>query len=1023
MGISAFSIKRPVFTLVTMFLVLILGGVSLMKIPMKLIPEISPPVGVVVTTYPGASPEEVVEKVTKPLEENLATLPGIKTLTSSSQEGATFIIMQFSWTTDIDEIQNEVIQRLDMTPLSEDVGKPRFLKFDPSMFPIIQLSLRSDKDEESLRELAEQLKLELTKVVGVASVNLSGTSIKEIRVELNQEKLKNYHLSHSDVVDIIKANHISLPGDTILTEGKELTTRIISRIDSIPTLESLTIGVNPMTGAQIKLKDVSTVELTKADDRTITRTNQAPSVLLSVLQQSNSNTAAVSKEFIQQLDKLLEKEKYKGVQSEILFDQGEYIQMAIKNISTSLLVGGALAMAVLFLFLKNIKSPLIIGIAIPYSVIVTFVLMYFADFTLNIMTLGGLALGIGMLVDNSIVVIENIYRHLSMGKAPKVAALEGTKEVGAAITASTLTTVSVFLPVVFISGLIGELFTEFALTISFSLFASLVVALTVVPMLASRLLLVPEKTLYNRRQKNSWLKRIEKSVHWSLQHRKAVLLITLSLLVIGIFGLTTVGTQFLPSTDEGFFSVKIELENGAALIETEKVMTALEKKLENKHDVDTYVSLIGTTQEGTFRGARNANVGELYIKMKDLNQRKQTTFRFVDKIKDELEEAAREANDTAKLSFILQSSTGSNPHTLNFSVRDSDKARLTDSVDKIYNRVKNLKDVNELTTDLMEKVDEIQVTVNREAALRHGLLPAQIAMIVNDVTRGMKATQMVTEKGDIYSVFVEYDREITSNLEQLKGLLIKKPDGSYVRLNEVTTIDTKNGPVDIHRINQQSAVQFTLKYKSTTNLGAISKKVEKEIASLNLPEEAVIVFSGEKELLDSSIDEMILALILAILFIYLVMAAQFESLKYPFVIMFSVPLMVIGVALALAGSRTPIGLTVIIGVIVLAGVVVNNAIVIVDFINQKKESGMGTHEAIVESVRDRARPIFMTALTTILGLVPLALGIGEGTEINQPMGITVIGGMISSTLLTLIVVPVIYSYFDGQGTARSGKTL
>lgn len=348
----------------------------------------------------------------------------------------------------------------------------------------------------------------------------------------------------------------------------------------------------------------------------------------------------------------------------------------------------------------------------------------------------------------------------------------------------------------------------------------------------------------------------------------------------------------------------------------------------------------------------------------------------------------------------MQSSTGGNPHTLSFSVRDSNKVRLTESVDKIYDKLKKLDHVNEISTDLMETVEEIQVTVDREGALKHGLLPAQIAMIVNDVTRGTKAIQMVSEKGEIQGVFVEYDREITSNLEHLKGLLVKKPNGSYVRLDEVSTIETKNGPVDIHRINQQSAVQFTLKYKTTTNLGAISKKVEREIAALNLPEEAEIVFSGEKELLDSSIDELILALVLAIVFIYLVMAAQFESLKYPFVIMFSVPLMVIGVALALTVTRSPISLTVIIGIIVLAGIVVNNAIVIVDFINQKKQSGIEIDEAIVESVRDRARPIFMTALTTILGLIPLALGIGEGTEINQPMGITVIGGMISSTLLT-----------------------
>lgn len=1020
MKISNFSIRRPVFTIVTMFLVLILGVVSLMRIPLKLIPDINPPVGVVVTNYQGASPEEVVEKVTKPLEANLATLPGIKTMTSTSQEGANLILMQFSWTTNIDDIQDEVIQRLDMAQLPDDAEKPRFLKFDPSQFPIIQLSLSSDQDEQSLRDLAEELELELTKVDGVASVNLSGTSVQEVRVELDQKKLKTYKLSQSDIVDLIRANDVSMPGDTILTDGKELTTRVISTIDSLDTLKNLTVFTNPVTKQKVKLQDVGKVELQKQDDRTITRTNQSPSVLLSVLQQSDANTAEVSKAFLEELDSLLVRDKYEGIKSEVLFDQGDYIKMAIGNISNSLIVGGLLAMAVLFFFLRNVKSPLIIGIAIPYSVIFTFVLMFFADFTLNIMTLGGLALGIGMLVDNAIVVIENIYRHLSMGKDPKTAARDGAKEVGAAITASTLTTVAVFLPVVFISGIIGELFTEFALTISFSLLASLIVALTVVPMLASRLLKAPKKNLEARRQRSSSMKSLEKSVRWALRHRFLVVLITLLMLASGGYGLTTVGTQFIPATDEGFFSIRVKLENGAALTETEKVLASLEEELKSEEDVDVYVSLVGTTQEASFRGTMNANIGELYVKMDDLENRENSTFKFVDDKKKELEQAAKKANSTADISFNLQSTSGSAPNTLTFSVRDTSEKRLNDSVTKIYDSLKGLEDVNELNTSQNEKVEEVQVTVDREKALAQGLAPAQIAMVVNDVTRGSMATQMTGNDGEILGVFVEYDSAVTQNLDKLKQLLIKKPDGNYVTLGQVTNIKTGSGPVKIQRINQQDAVEFTMKYKSSTNLGAISKEVDKKIDELDLPDETEVVFSGDRELLESSIDDLILAFVLAIILVYLVMAAQFESLKYPFVIMFTVPLMVIGVAVALVATQTPISLTVIIGVIVLAGIVVNNAIVIVDYINQKKERGLNPHEAIVLSVKDRARPILMTALTTILGLVPLALGIGEGTEINQPMGITVIGGLISSTFLTLYVIPVIYSFFD-KDTRRMNK--
>ncbi|MCM3528336.1 efflux RND transporter permease subunit [Cytobacillus oceanisediminis] len=1020
MRISDFSIKRPIFTLVTMFLVLILGAVSLMNIPLKLIPDLNPPVGVVVTSYPGASPDEVVEKVTKPLEENLATLPGIKTLTSTSQESANFILMQFSWTTDIDEIQNEVIQRLDQTQLPDEADKPRFMKFDPAQFPIIQLSLSADEEPEALRRLAEQLNLELTKVKGVASVNLSGTAIKEVRVELDQEKLRDFKLSQADVVDVIESNNISMPGDPVLTEGKELTTRIISSIDSLETLKKLTVTVDPATGDKVSLEDISEVQLASQDDRTITRTNHSPSVLLSVLQQSDANTAEVSNQFIQKLDDLLEKEQFENIESEILFDQGDYIKLAIGNISNSLILGGAFAMIVLFFFLKNVKSPLIIGISIPYSVIFTFVLMYFSNFTLNIMTLGGLALGIGMLVDNSIVVIENIYRHLSMGKDPKTAASDGAKEVGGAITASTLTTVAVFLPVVFITGIIGELFKEFALTISFSLFASLAVALTVVPMLASRLLKSPKANIETKRQESGLMRSLEKSIKWSLRNRAVVIAITMLLLAAGSFGMTTLGTQFLPNTDEGFFTVRMELENGTALSETEKVISDLEEELKDEEEVDTYVSLIGTTQEGSFRGSKNANIAELYIKMKGLDQRERSTFEFADDIKKDLENAASKVNETAELSFNMQSSSGTAPNTLTFSVKDTDPNRLTENADKIYNRLKDLDDVTELSTDLMDTVEEIQITVDREKALEQGLAPAQVAMAVNDVTRGNRATQMIDEESNIYGVFVEYDREVTQNIDNLKKLLIKKPDGNYAALSDVTNIERGEGPVNIQRINQQDAVQFTLKYKSSTNMGAMSKAVDKEIADLDLQDETEIVFSGDRELLESSIDDLILAFVLAIIFIYLVMAAQFESLKYPLVIMFTVPLMVIGVAIALTATQTPISLTAIIGIIVLAGIVVNNAIVIVDYINQKKENGLKTYDALIISVKDRARPILMTALTTILGLVPLALGLGEGTEINQPMGIALIGGLISSTFLTLFVIPVVYSFFD-KDTRRLNK--
>ncbi|MHA7136035.1 efflux RND transporter permease subunit [Rossellomorea arthrocnemi] len=1014
MKISDFSIRRPVFTIVTMLLILILGGVSLLRIPLKLIPDLNPPVGVVVTNYPGASPEEVVEKLTKPLEESLSTLPGMKNIQSTSREGSNFILLEFSWTTSIDEIENDVLQRIDQTPLPDGADNPRFLKFDPAQFPIIQFSLREEGKESNLKTLSENLKLELTRVEGVANVNVSGSLKDEVVIELNQQALKDNRLSQSDVINTIRANNVTSPGDTIETDGQTLTTRVMSELQSVDELEKLVLQVNPQNGKKITLGEVAAVEKKQQDTNTITRANQDSAILFSVLQQSDANTASVSNAFQDELDRLLQQDQYKSIKADILFDQGDYITQAIGNIANSLIIGGAFAMLVLFLFLKNVKSPLIIGVAIPYSVIVTFVLMFFADFALNIMTLGALALGIGMLVDNAIVVIENIYRHLSLGKTPREAASIGAKEVGGAITASTLTTVAVFLPVVFISGLLGELFTEFALTISFSLLASLVVALTVIPMLASRLLKKPKGNLEAKRRRSKSRKTFARSIKWALRHRFIVLFITALTLVAGGFGLTTVGTQFLPPTDEGFFNMRVELDNGASVEETNKVVNAIEDRLEKEKDVDVFVSLVGTTQEESFRGSSKGNIAEVYVKMKPLEDRGRSIFTFADEVKPEIEKAAKKVNDSSEISFNLQSTSGSSPQTLTFNLRDTDPNRLDQSVDALFNSLKSMENVSEVTTDQMETVKEVQMKVNRDKALEQGLAPAQIGTLVQDVTRGVLATQMVTETSDVINVLVQYDRNITENLDSLKNLLIPNGQGKYIRLNSVVDFSIEDGPVSIQRIDQQHAVQFTLKYSSSTNLGAISKAVDEKIESLELPNETLVSFSGDRELLEDSIDDMALALGLAIVLVYMVMAAQFESFKYPFVIMFTVPLMVIGVAIALAVTQTPISISAIIGVIVLAGIVVNNAIVIVDYINQRKESGINSFDSIVEAVQDRARPILMTALTTILGLLPLALGLGEGTEINQPMGIAVIGGLISSTLLTIYVIPIVYSFFDKE---------
>lgn len=1009
MNISRFSIRRPVFTIVTMLFVIILGIVSLLKIPITLIPELNPPIAVVVTSYPGASPQEVNEKITKPLESSLATLPGIKRLQSTSQESANFILMEFDWSTTIDDVQQDVQQRIGVVPMPEGAGTPQFLKFDPSQLPVLQLSLRSSQSED-IRVVAEQLEQELKRIDGVASVTASGKLIEEIQIELDAAALKEKGYTQADIVQLIQANNISLPGDPINTDdGKMLTTRIVSTFTSPEQIGELMLSVNPLNGEPVYLRDVAMVTRQEQAQTSITRANDEQAVLLSVLQQSGANTADVSSAFQEALENILAEPQYEGVTADILFDQGNYIRLSISNIGQSLIVGGLFAMLVLFVFLRNMKSPLIIGVAIPYSVIVTFVLMYFADFSLNILTLGALALGIGMLVDNAIVVIENIERHIGLGKLRVEAAKDGAKEVTLALLASTVTTVAVFIPVLFIEGLIGQIFTEFALTISFSLAASLLVALTVVPMLASKFLDEQAAQKQEKRYNSTIYTRFLQSVRFALKHRLAVLVTAIVLVGVSIYALFQAETEFIPATDEGFVSIGVELPQGTSLEKTEETVTQIETILKQQPELDVYVSLIGSTQASQSQGATNVNEAEISVKLVELAERERSVFAFSEQVQQQIEAVVA---DDVYVEMGVSTSSGSTPTTTSFRLLNTDEAALEQDVARIQQELEKSDVVVEVRSDLANTAEELQIDVDKEAVKQYGFVPAQVAQSVYNMTRGMLTTQVITDDREVLSVYTGFGDAFSRDVDALRNMELRAPSGVFVPLQDVANIDVANAPTSIRRSDQTPAVAIFVDYNSDASLGSISEIVDEAIANVALHPQTEVAFTGDRELYDSAINDMIMAVILAVVLVYLIMAAQFESFKYPFVMLFSIPLMVIGVSATLWITNTLLGVTAVIGILVLVGIVVNNGIVLVDYMNQRKADGATTEEAIMLGVRDRVRPICMTALTTILGLLPLALGLGEGTELNQPMGIVTIGGLVCSTVLTLYIVPIMYSYVD-----------
>lgn len=1015
MWLAKTALRRPVLTTVAIIIILVMGAVSLMDLQMDLLPDIQPPVGAVVASYPGAGPDEVLDKVTKPLENQLGTLQGLKTIQSQSKEGTALILLEFEWSQDINEVQDDVVSRINQTPLPDDVDKPSFLKFDPSTFPIMQLSVMGEgRASQQMKDDVEDIVQSLSKVPGVASAGNSGLLDRQVQITLDADKLKKKGLSQEDIKNVLMSNQVSQPGGIVKDEKNDLTVRVISELTSLKKMKDLTVTLDPLSGKKVALKDVAEVKLATEEEDVITRTNQKPSVGINIFKQSGANTAEVSADVRDEIKRL-----NKELDSNIItvFDQGKYVERTVSSVGMTMISGAVLAMLVLFLFLRSFSSPLTIGIAIPISVIATFVLMYFADFSLNIMTLGGLSLGVGMLVDNAIVVIENIHRHLQMGKSPKEAAGDGAGEVATAITASTLTTVFVFIPVVFVSGMVGQLFREFAFTVSFSLLASLFVSLTIVPVIAAKVMKKPGKAWIKDPKEKKGYQLFRRMLKWSLLHRKTVLALALVLFLLGGAGIYSVGTEFLPASDEGVFRVTVEMPPGTGLDKTEKVAKKVEEILKDDRDIANFQLSMGTAGgENALFGESGRNVAQISVNAVDYDKRERSTRKIINDLQPKLNQVDPDAEVTLKEESSFDEAGGSD--TLEFRV-SGEKKDLDKWQDTITKALQDLDHVREVTNSRQETRPELQVMVDHKKAEKKGLAPAQIVAAVSEATRGEVVAKAPLEKEGTRDVLVRYDPEFRESPKKLKNLPILTGDGKTVPLSDVAKIQVQEGPITIDRSDLQDGIDFTVQY-GDTDLGSLQQSVQQKLKDIKLPDSLSVRSLGSVELLNDAIDDLALAGVLSVLFVFLVLSAQFESFKYPFTIILTLPLMVIGVAGALFTSQTPVGITVMIGLIVLAGIVVNNAIVLIDYINQLKRRGIYSLKAIVDGSTVRLRPILMTATTTILGLIPLSLGIGEGTEIQQPMGLTVIGGLLSSTLLTLIVIPVFYSWFDPE-TRRMKK--
>lgn len=1036
MNLFKLSVDRPVSVVMMTFAIIIIGAISLFKLPIDLLPEIEVPVAVVATSYEGVGPAEIEELITKPLENSIATVSNIKQVSSSSVEGSSIVIAEFTQGTDMEFASLEMREKVDLVKgfLPEDSKSPMVIKIDPNAVPIIELSVTSSSGEDELLELQnigeDIIKPRLERIPGVASVSISGGYENQIEIILNEEKLKGYGLSREQIIQILRAENLNLPAGEVKKGSQEITVRTQGEIKSVEEFKDIPISL--ANGSVVYLGDLSEIFMSNKDINAISKLDGKRSVNVSVQKQSGTNTVTVSREINKEIENI--RNELKGIKIATVMDQSEYIEQAIKTVAINALMGGILAVLILYIFLKNIRSTFIVATSIPISVIFTFILIYFNGITLNLMTLGGLALGVGMLVDNAIVVLENIYRFRELGQSRKDAAINGAKEVGVAIIASTLTTVAVFLPIAFVEGITSVIFKEFALTVSMSLGASLLISLTLVPMLSSKLLKLEENITVERRGIYKFFDKLyiysdklfesledkyKQVLAWALKNRKSTSIIALAIF-LAIMALTpTLGTEFFPSADEGQFTVGIELPSGAELERTNEVVSQVEKELKKIEEVKDVFSNIGSSGNQMSLSSGGTNTASIQVSLKELKSRKRASVEVADEVRSIIKDIPGAEIGVQVTSSMMGGVGSANP--IDIKIKGDDLERLEKIGDDITKIVKKIDGTREVESSLSQGIPEVRVLVDRQIASQYGLTAAQIASSVRGSLSGQVATKYKLD-GDEIDVLVKGDSIYKEGVSNLKQSLIQTPMGINVPLEQVATLEVTRGPVSISRESQVRAINVTGQI-SGRDLGSINSDIENSLSKYEMPKGYTYELGGENKEALEAFTSLALALILAVILVYMVLAAQFESLLYPLIIMLSVPLAIAGGIFGLIITRRSLSVIAFIGFIMLAGVVVNNAIVLVDYINIRRKSGESREEAILNAGPIRLRPILMTTLTTVLGLIPLALGIGEGGEFQAPMATVVVSGLTISTILTLVFIPVMYIVVDDLANKMKNKIL
>jgi HAE1 family hydrophobic/amphiphilic exporter-1 len=1048
--------------------IILFGFVSVTRLKVDLLPELSYPTLTVRTELDGAAPLEIESLLTKPIEEAVGVIKNVRSVRSVSRSGQSDVTLEFVWGTDMDIAGVDVREKIDLLELPLEANRPLLLRFDPSSEPIQRLAFayaqdapaaatqsQREADLRSLRRFAEDsLKNDLEAVEGTAAVKVSGGLEDEIEILVDQEKLAQLGISINTVASRIRAENVNLSGGRLEEGSQRFLVRTINEFDTVQEIADAIIATP--AARPVYLRDIASVTRGYKEREAITRINGRESVELAVYKEGDANTVQVANRITARLE-LLREQLPANTELITVYDQSIFISDAIGQVRSAAVLGGLLAVLVLYAFLRDARATVIIGLTIPVSVIGTFVLMYATEITLNIMSLGGIALAVGLLVDNSIVVLENIVRKKEQGAGILEAARRGTSEVATAVTAATLTTIAVFFPMVFVTGVAGQLFRDQALTVTFALAFSLLIALTLIPMLASMGAQHRFGDMGDARPPSrftrgvAWIVRLFTGVFrglgwllalllrplvwtfqglfgviarvyprllaWSLRHRAVVVIFALAAFAGTMSLVPRLGNELIPQLSQGEFSVKLRLPAGTPLAESDRAVQAVQAAAAELEGLELTFSVAGT---GNRLDASPVDAGE---NTAELNVRLApgATRADEDRVMAALRAGLRrlpgveyEFSRPALFSFRTP---------LEIEVGGYDLDKLTLASDAILRRLMESPRFADVKSNVEEGNPEIQILFDHERAARLGLVVRDVADIVVAKVRGEVATRYTwrDKKIDVLVRSVDTRR---SSVEEIRQLIVNPASDRPIPLSAVAEIRTALGPAEIRR-HDQTRVAVISANLNFGDLAAAVAEAESILAVTPLPAGVAALITGQSEEMNESFRSMMFTLAMAVFLVYLVIESQFESLLHPFVILFTIPLALVGAVLALYVTGTTVNVVVFIGLIMLAGIVVNNAIVLIDLVNQLRAEGMERTEALMEAGRARLRPILMTTLTTALGLLPMVFGIfGEGAEVRAPMAITVIGGLLVSTLLTLVVIPVAYSLIDRKrGAATAGPAM